>query len=157
MGTGSGAIAVAIARARPDARVAATDVSEPALAVARRNAARHEVAVAFERADLWPTGPEAFDLIVANLPYIAEGDPLPDAVSAYEPALALYGGPDGYDIIRRLLATAPTRLAEGGTVLLEVCPEAPTRIESPQDASTFEFSHDLAGRIRYLQIQWTRS
>jgi release factor glutamine methyltransferase len=113
VGTGSGAIAIALAKERPDATVFAVDVSPDALAVARANAERHGVTVTFLEGDLAaPLAPHApFDLIVANLPYVAAGDlaDLAPEVRA-EPVLALDGGPDGLALVRRLVAAAPARL-----------------------------------------------
>ncbi|HVR64111.1 MAG TPA: peptide chain release factor N(5)-glutamine methyltransferase, partial [Polyangia bacterium] len=123
VGTGSGAIAVAIARHARGTWVAATDVSADALAVARDNAARNGVAVAFYEGDLdQALGPLApLDLIVANLPYIPTAvlSSLPPEVRA-EPALALDGGPDGLALVRRLVAAAPALLGPGGALALEI-------------------------------------
>jgi release factor glutamine methyltransferase len=120
VGTGSGAIALAIKKHRREARVVAVDVSEAALEVARRNAARHGLAVEFRKGSwLAPLGEERFELIVANPPYVAAGDPhLADL--AYEPAVALVsGGGDGLQAIRDIVAAAPARLGPGGWLLIE--------------------------------------
>jgi release factor glutamine methyltransferase len=123
VGTGSGAIAVTLAKERPDAVVFAVDVSPDALAVARENALRHAVAVTFLEGDLEvPLQPHApFDLIAANLPYIPSRDlaGLPPEVRA-EPARALDGGPDGLVLVRRLVTAAPALLARGGALVLEI-------------------------------------
>ena len=123
VGTGSGAIIVALGKRLPDAALFAVDASPGALEVARANAARHGVAVTFLEGDLAaPLAPFApFDLIVANLPYIpsAEIATLPPEVRA-EPRAALDGGPDGLDLIRRLVAAAPALLAPGGALALEL-------------------------------------
>jgi len=123
VGTGSGAIAVTLAKERPDAVVFAVDVSPDALAVARANALRHAVTVTFLEGDLEvPLLPHApFDLIAANLPYIPSRDlaGLPPAVRA-EPARALDGGADGLALVRRLVAAAPALLARGGALVLEI-------------------------------------
>ncbi|MCK6426319.1 MAG: peptide chain release factor N(5)-glutamine methyltransferase [Burkholderiaceae bacterium] len=119
LGTGSGAIALAIRHARPDALVSAVDLSEPALAVARSNGERLGLPVRWlQGAWLAPVAGERFDLIVSNPPYIAEGDPHLDALR-HEPRLALTSGPDGLDAIRHLVAAAPAHLAAGGWLLLE--------------------------------------
>jgi release factor glutamine methyltransferase len=123
VGTGSGAIAVTLAKLRADATVFAVDVSEDALAVARANAERHAAAVTFLSGDLdAPLGAHApFALIAANLPYIPTGDlaGLPPEVKV-EPALALDGGPDGLVLVRRLVAAAPALLSPGGALVLEI-------------------------------------
>jgi release factor glutamine methyltransferase len=123
VGTGSGAIAVTLAKERPDAVVFAVDVSPDALAVARANALRHAVTVTFLEGDLEvPLLPHApFDLIAANLPYIPSRDlaGLPPEVRA-EPARALDGGADGLALVRRLVAAAPALLARGGALVLEI-------------------------------------
>lgn len=117
LGTGSGAIALALQSARSDARVEAVDRSADALAVARANAQRLGLPVRFRQAD-WLAGAGAYDLIVSNPPYIAEGDPhLPDL--AHEPRQALVAGADGLDDVRRIIAAAPAHLAAGGWLLLE--------------------------------------
>lgn len=119
LGTGSGAIALAIRHARPDADVSAVDLSDAALAVARGNGARLGLPVRWLQGPwLAPVAGEHFDLIVSNPPYIAEGDPHLPALR-HEPALALTSGPDGLDAIRHLIAHAPTHLAPGGWLLLE--------------------------------------
>jgi release factor glutamine methyltransferase len=123
VGTGSGALALALAKERPEAQVFATDISPDALAVARSNAERLSLTVTFLEGDLaQPLVPlDRFDLIVANLPYIpsAEIDGLAADVRG-EPRLALDGGADGLALLRRLVAGAPERLRLGGCLALEV-------------------------------------
>ena len=123
VGTGSGILAVALAKERPDATVVAVDVSAAALAVARATAERHGVTVTFLEGDLEaPLIPHApFDLIVANLPYVPTGElaGLAPEVRA-EPAGALDGGADGLALVRRLVARAPALLAPGGALALEI-------------------------------------
>jgi len=123
VGTGSGCIAVTLARHLPAAEVVAVDVSADALAVARRNATRHAPGrVHFVRDDLLAALAPGIDLIAANLPYVAgpEWTALPVGVQSYEPALALDGGPDGLELIRALLPQAVERLRPGGLLLLEI-------------------------------------
>lgn len=122
VGTGSGIIAVTLAVRRPALRVTAIDLSSAALVVARRNAERHGVAdrVRFCVQDLLDPAPEPADLICANLPYIPSRDVDELDVSVHEPRLALDGGPDGLDLIRRLLAQAPAVLKPGAGLLLEI-------------------------------------
>lgn len=122
LGTGSGAIALAIAWERPEARVVATDASDAALAVARRNAARLGLQrVEWRRGDWFaPLAGERFDLIASNPPYIAAADPhLSEGDLRHEPTSALVAGADGLDALRRLAAGAPDHLAPGGWVLFE--------------------------------------
>ncbi len=123
LGTGSGAIALAIASERPLARVVATDRSEAALAVARGNATAHGLGDQVEfRAGDWfaPLAGERFDLVASNPPYIAEGDPhLAQGDLRHEPPSALASGTDGLDAIRAIVAAAPAHLSAGGWLLLE--------------------------------------
>jgi release factor glutamine methyltransferase len=124
LGTGSGAVALAIAAQRPLAQVAATDASPEALAVARANSAALDIPVNFIAANAsepnWfsALGNQVFDLIVSNPPYIAEGDAhLADL--KHEPAMALTSGSDGLDAIRNIIKHAPKHLTPGGWLLLE--------------------------------------
>lgn len=122
LGTGSGAIALAIARERPKATVMATDASLDALAVAQRNAARLGLAhVGFTHGDWFaPLAGERFDLIVSNPPYIEADDPhLAQGDLRFEPATALASGPDGLDDIRRIVEGAREHLEAGGWVMME--------------------------------------
>ncbi len=102
VGTGSGAVALALKDERPDLEVWATDVSADALAVARENADRLGLEVRFVNADLLDGIPESFDAVLANLPYVELGAALEPEISQYEPAGALFAGADGLDVIRRL-------------------------------------------------------
>jgi release factor glutamine methyltransferase len=122
VGTGSGAIAVALAVRLPAARITATDVSSAALAVARRNAARHGVAdrIAFMASYLLKIVPGPYDVIVSNLPYIPSAELAELDAGRWEPLRALDGGPDGLRLIERLIAQARSRLAEGGLLALEM-------------------------------------
>jgi len=126
LGTGSGAIAVAIADAVPLARGIATDISEEALAVARRNAERHQVAsrLEFRAGSWWSAVPhtELFDLIVSNPPYIATEAilTLQPEVRLFDPKAALDGGWDGLEAYRAIAAQAARRLHPGGLLLLEI-------------------------------------
>ncbi len=108
LATGSGAVALALASERPDLRVSGSDLSSAALAVARANAARLGLAVAFQAGDLLDGPPGPFDAVLANLPYIptAELARLEPEVARHEPRLALDGGADGLDLIRRLVASS---------------------------------------------------
>jgi release factor glutamine methyltransferase len=115
VGTGSGAVALALKDERPDLEMIGTDVSGEALAVARANALRLRLEVKFVDGDL--LAGVRCQAIVANLPYVAEGEPLAPEIQRYEPANALLGGPDGLAVIRRLVAALP---GEVSFVALEV-------------------------------------
>jgi release factor glutamine methyltransferase len=121
LGTGSGAIAVAVAHAAPDAEIWAVDASERALEVARLNAKRHGANVRFVRSDWFSRiGAERFDLILSNPPYVAMEDAhLAAGDLRYEPRDALVGGADGLDAIRAIVGQAPRHLEAGGELLLE--------------------------------------
>ena len=123
VGTGSGCLAVALARGLPAARVTAIDISPVALAVAARNATAHDVAarVSLVRGDLLDAHDGPFDVIVSNPPYVPSGDvpTLQREVRDFEPVGALDGGPDGLDIIRRLVPEAASRLVDGGWLVFE--------------------------------------
>jgi len=128
VGTGSGCIAVALARTRREATVYALDISAPALAVARWNAIRHGARerIRFIRADLLEAfcaaAAGAFDVIVSNPPYIPEQelDGLQPEVARYEPRAALAAGQDGLAFYRRLLREAPPLLKPGGHLIMEL-------------------------------------
>lgn len=162
IGTGSGAIAVTLARHVPGARVWAVDVSPDALAVARRNAARYAVQerITFAQGDLLAPLVAAgvtCDLIAANLPYIpsAEVDTL--VVTAHEPRRALDGGADGLDLIRRLLDGVPRVLAAGGLLLLEFRAGHGARVAALVAAALpgarVDVRHDLAGHDRIIRVE----
>jgi release factor glutamine methyltransferase len=123
IGTGSGVIVLTIALELPSATLHATDLSPDALALAAENAARHALTdrIVFHQADLLPPDGTRFDLIIANLPYIpAEEIASLSPEVRHDPASALDGGPDGLALVRRLIETAPDRLAPGGALLLEI-------------------------------------
>ena len=123
VGTGSGCLAVALATEFPRAQLIAADTSRDALAVARRNAERHGVAgrMTFVESDVLDRVTDSAELIVANPPYLADGDVsrLQPEVALYEPRQALSAGPDGLAVITRLLQTAASRLAAGGRLVVE--------------------------------------
>jgi release factor glutamine methyltransferase len=131
--TGSGCVAIAMARQRPTALVFASDVSADALAVARENALRlGAYNVAFFEADLFAAfAGKRFDVITANPPYIATSELatlMPD-VRDHEPRLALDGGADGLDLVRRIVSEAPDHLEPGGVLAMEIgSGEAPATV-----------------------------
>lgn len=120
LGTGSGAIAIAIASERPLCDIVATDLSAPALTIAAANAERHELAnITFLQGDwLEAVADQAFDIIVSNPPYVADNDVAMDKLPC-EPRSALVAGEDGLDAIRRIAADAGKNLVRGGTILIE--------------------------------------
>ena len=125
IGTGSGAIALAVKHARRDVLVTACDRSDDALAVARDNATRLGLDLTLLRSDLLADVPRpeaGFDAIAANLPYIPTADiaDLQPEVRRFEPHLALDGGPDGLELVQRLIAESPPFLAPGARLLLEI-------------------------------------
>jgi release factor glutamine methyltransferase len=123
VGTGSGCLAVALAREFPGARLLATDVSPAALAIASRNALRHGVGnrIDLRLASLLDGVDGPVTLVVSNPPYIPTGDiaGLPPEVREWEPAQALDGGPDGLDVVRSLVAAVPRVLVPGGWLIME--------------------------------------
>jgi len=121
LGTGSGAVALAIASERPDAKIIATDISKSALAIARKNAASLEIQnIEFIRSDWFESVNGQFQLVVSNPPYIASGDEhLQKGDVRFEPRLALAAGRDGLDSIRTIISTCLQALCSEGYVLLE--------------------------------------
>lgn len=120
VGTGSGCLAVCLACEFPRAAVEATDVSAAALAVARGNAERHGVSrIRFAEGDLFAPLSGSFDLIVSNPPYVPEGADLPPEVACFEPPAALFAGPDGLAVLRRLIRGAGAYLAADGRFVVE--------------------------------------
>lgn len=140
LGTGSGAIALAVAQARPRASVVATDRSAGALDVARANAATHALAnVTFLEGDWFaPLAGRRFDLVASNPPYIASGDPhLATGDLRFEPASALASGVDGLDDLRAIVRSAPDHLVPGGWLLLEHGHDQGAAVRALLDAAGF--------------------
>lgn len=160
VGTGSGAVAVSLARALPPAYLYATDISQEALATAQLNATVHEVGsrIAFLPGDLLEPLPGPVDVVAANLPYVKrERIPrLDPEISRFEPHQALDGGPDGLDPVRRLLRQSPSRLKESGCLVLEMDPEqmdeASTAAKAVYPEAQLRCVQDLSGRERVLVI-----
>lgn len=163
VGTGSGAVLIAVLSELKEARGVGLEVSEPALEVARRNLARHGLE---ERAELIRSNllsdlriGAPVELMVANLPYI----PTPDIgqlaleVRGFEPHLALDGGPDGLDLIRSLITAARPTLAPGAMIALEAAPDQSEAISSSLEAAGYtdiEVTPDLAGHPRVTSARW---
>jgi release factor glutamine methyltransferase len=163
LGTGSGAVALAIASERREAHVIATDLSQEALDVARRNAARLQLSnVEFRRGNWFePLRSEYFDVIVSNPPYIAETDPdLASEVRRHEPALALFSGPTGLDAIATLVRGASTRLQHDGWLVLEHGWKQAGAVRDllVRQGYTHVRSHpDLAGHERVTEACWRQA
>jgi release factor glutamine methyltransferase len=171
VGTGSGCLAVALAHELPHAEIFATDISAPALAVAKRNAARHGVAnrIHFEQADLLEnhlhdsqvTAHELhlFDLIVSNPPYVARNvaDQVPREVRDHEPDVALFPGPTGVEIYARLIEQAAPRMRTGGILVLELGYDSANHVRGifTEQASWTKVSptNDLAGIARVIAAE----
>src|SRR5436190_5409358 len=156
VGTGSGVIALSLAAKFPEAKITATDISEDALALARENADRLGLTsrVEFLNADLLTYGTHVYDVIVANLPYVAAGErgTLSREV-LHDPEGALFGGERGDEIVRRLIEAAPGQLAPGGLLALEL------GLGQADDLAAFmakknyhdiRTERDYAGVIRFL-------
>ncbi len=156
VGTGSGAIAIAVKRARPDAQITASDVSAAALAVARANAERLGVAIQWVESTWFAAlGDARFDVIVSNPPYVRSADVC--GALEFEPRLALDGGADGLDAHRALLTAAPARLElPDGVLLLEHGHEQRTQLTALAVANGWRVTaahDDLAGRPRVLELE----
>ena len=156
LGTGSGAIALALAHAAPQARVLAVDESEGALAVARANAERLGLAVDCVQSNWFANVQGRFDLIVSNPPYIAEGDPHLPALR-HEPQAALVAGADGLRDLRDIIQTAPDHLAPGAWLLLEHGWDQADAVQTLLQGHGFaqvQTRNDLAGVGRCTGGQW---
>ena len=160
LGCGSGAVALAIARERPHASVLASDVSAPALALARRNAQRLAIGnVAFVASDWFETLPPGrFALIVGNPPYVAQGDPhLTEGDLRFEPPAALVSGERGLDALAAIVAGAPRHLDSGAHLALEHGHDQADAVQSLLRTTGFEAvasERDLAGIQRVSYGRW---
>ncbi len=143
VGTGSGCIAVSLARSLPEANILALDINEKALEIAARNAAKNSVNVRFLKSDLFAELPQiqegGFDMILGNPPYVASTDlPRLEPELSFEPRLALDGGQDGLDLLRRLVHDSRTFLKPGGLLALEIGHDQGTRVRDLLEANGFE-------------------
>jgi release factor glutamine methyltransferase len=161
VGVGAGAVIVALARELPQVRWVGVDISAPALAVARENAARHEAGdrISLLRGDLLAAlqpGPR-FHLLVANLPYVPRPvwEDLPKDIKEFEPRAALLGGEDGLDLIRPLVQAAPAILHPGGWLALEVgeglAPKVAALMEAVGEYERIEKIPDYLGIQRVVR------
>lgn len=163
LGVGSGAISVASAVQNDGLKIHAVDLSPQAIKIAEQNAGRHEVAtrMTFYEGDLFAPLPEDLqvDAIVSNPPYVqtAELDQLDADVKDHEPRLALDGGEDGLEIVRRIIADAPRYLKSNGLLLLELGPDnirsAADSLKSQTDYQQIHILKDAAGRERVLSAR----
>ncbi|MBU1090195.1 peptide chain release factor N(5)-glutamine methyltransferase, partial [Patescibacteria group bacterium] len=160
VGCGSGCIAIAVKKNLPKCEVSASDVSAAALAVARKNSKKNRAAVKFFCSDLFEKIPSRkFEIIAANLPYIAENSKAVDAgVKKFEPRLALFGGADGLDLIRKLLAQISNLVEKPDFVLLEFGGGRQTRKLREVAKKIFpnaeiEIKKDLAGISRVMKLE----
>lgn len=161
VGTGSGCVAITLALEMPDARIVATDVSETALVVARENARALGAPVEFLHAPFWPESLGPFDLIVSNPPYVPESDRtllMPD-VRDFEPAQALFAGPEGLDVIAELIPRAAKSLAPGGRLIFEIGAGQSDRVGALVDSAGLELigiQPDLQGIPRTVIARASR-
>ncbi len=160
IGTGSGCIAIALAKELPGATIYATDISSAALAVARRNATRHDAAdhVRFSEGNLLDGIAPLLDLIVSNPPYIGrrEAETLPLEVRDHEPELALYGGDEGYEFYADLITQSAAHLKPSGLLVLELGHNSLTAVQPLLDAPTWTnvcVIKDLAGIPRVIAAE----
>ena len=157
LGTGSGAIALALKHRHPAAHVCAVDCSDRALDVARANAARHDLQVEWQQGDWWqPLQGRRFHLVVSNPPYVAGDDPHLAALR-HEPALALTPGGDGLAALAHIIQCAPLHLHDGGWLLLEHGHEqagAVCRLLADAGFEAVQTRADLAGRPRCSGGRW---
>lgn len=173
VGTGTSAISIACAKEIQNAKVIATDISEEALALARENAGANDLGneLQFAQGDLLSaitaevlsaagfSADKKIDSLIANLPYIPDGEKgkLQPEVDKFDPALALYGGPDGLDLVRKLLAQTQGKLSENASILLEIGSEQAEVLKN--EASnypwlTFAGIHkDYNGNIRFVSYK----
>ena len=162
VGTGSGAIAVTLAKHLPKAQLTAIDQSTEALKIAKWNAEKHKVdaRVTFVESDLLAavSEPAKFDVICSNPPYVSEAeyDELPPTVRDFEPREALVSGPDGTEIIKRLLGESYSRLNSGGRLIIELSPmiadACAELVEQISELDDLRFIKDLAGHKRILSV-----
>jgi len=160
IGTGSGCIAVSLAKELPAANIVATDISSAALAVAKRNAQRHAVAdrIRFIECNLLDAWRSPISLVVSNPPYVGrrEAASLPVEVREHEPASALYGGQEGYELYGPLVTEAANLLTPGGILVLELGHNSLPAVQPLLDTATWAnigITNDLAGIPRVLAAE----
>jgi len=159
VGTGSGVIALSLARNFSEAEIYAVDISEDALALALENATRLGLEqVHFQKSDLLESLSERFDLIVANLPYISMQDRhLLAREVLHDPEVALFGGPSGDELVRKLIEEAPSHLEPGGLLALEIGvdqAEGLSEFLRPKNFHDIESKKDYSGITRFLLARY---
>lgn len=159
LGTGSANLAIALKHSFPAAHVHAVDISPDAVAVARENVSASGLQVTVYQGDLFGALPESLlgevDLLVSNPPYIAcgESESLPIEVRDHEPAVALFAGEDGLEVLRRIISAAPEWLRPGGLLACEIGAGQRAAVEELASGLTKEVIKDLSGRDRFLIAQ----
>lgn len=162
--TGTGCVAIAIAKNSPQAQLTAVELHDVPFATARKNLERHELEkrVQLLQGSLWEPLPvdAKFHVIVSNPPYVATGElaDLPRDIRDHEPRAALDGGQDGLDVIRQIIDDSPLRLLPSGRLMIELSPEQSETVKSLMSERGFKevrAHNDLAGRPRVVAGQWT--
>jgi release factor glutamine methyltransferase len=160
IGTGSGCIAITLAKQLPGATIHATDISSAALTVAQRNANRHEMGsrIHFLQGNLLENVPIRFDLVVSNPPYVGrrEKETLEREVRDHEPELALYGGEEGYEFYADLITQSAAHLKPGGLLVLELGHNSLPAVQPLLDAPAWTnvgVTNDLAGIPRVIAAE----
>ncbi len=162
LGTGCGAIALAIAAERPAAAVTATDISEAAIEVAQGNAQRLNMGEICWRTGPWfePVRGTRFDIILSNPPYVAtETNGYPDPAAVHEPSIALFAGPDGLDAIRLIIGRADAHLRADGWLLLEHATDQAEVVRSllaERGFGSIATYRDLSGHQRVTEACWNQ-
>ena len=161
LGTGSGAIAIALARELPTARIVATDLSMAALQLAQENAKSNQVddKIFFIQGDMFaaiPGGSQKFTVVVTNPPYVSDAEilKLPREIRDFEPHHALEGGPDGLEVIRRIIAEAPAVLSPAGALIMEMgadqAESVPALVKDSQNYESYRIVKDYSELDRVL-------
>ena len=155
LGTGSGCVAITLKLERPDLDIVACDISDEALAIAERNAERLHADIDFVWSDgLGTFEDERFDAIITNPPYVEADADLEPEVSEWEPARALFAGPDGLDFYRRLAEEAPQQLTENGWFLTELGDGQAGAVQPMFEGNLKRLWQDLSGTSRVLGVRF---
>ncbi len=157
IGTGSGAIALALKFHNPSYRITATDVSQQALQIAKQNAEDLHLEITLVQADIFPDSGDEFDIIVSNPPYISSHEMklLPEEVAAFEPLISLLAGEDGLEYYRRILTRSKQYLRQHGRIYFEIGEKQASALHELASELGYHhllFRQDLASKDRYLRI-----